>query len=128
MPKGARVGLVGPNGAGTSTLLRMVAGQIEPDTGLIALPRETPRARLTATIRSGLDTSERFVGCQFELSNSVSVKLRMRSRRHDLGTARIWKASATDCSDGPFSVASIIAVPARPARSRFVVSGTTKTD
>ena len=32
---------------------------------------------------------------------SVSVKLRMRSRRQDLGTARIWKASATDLLTAP---------------------------
>src|SRR2546422_401190 len=36
---GARVGLTGPNGAGQSALLRIIAGELEPDAGAVALPR-----------------------------------------------------------------------------------------
>src|SRR5881296_3557714 len=39
IPDGARVGLTGPNAAGKSTLLRIIAGQLEPDAGAVALPR-----------------------------------------------------------------------------------------
>src|SRR5947207_14570358 len=36
---GARVGLTGPNGAEKSTLLRIIAGEVEPDRGTVPLPR-----------------------------------------------------------------------------------------
>jgi ATPase subunit of ABC transporter with duplicated ATPase domains len=60
VPPGARVGLVGPNGVGKSTLLRLLAGTIEPDGGTITrsgavghLPQE-PEARLGETVRAYL--------------------------------------------------------------------------
>jgi ATPase subunit of ABC transporter with duplicated ATPase domains len=38
---GARIGVVGPNGAGKSTLLATLAGQLQPDTGTVALSPRT---------------------------------------------------------------------------------------
>lgn len=56
VPPGHRVGLVGENGVGKSTLLRLLAGQQEPDRGSIVRPddlgflhQETPYP-LTATV------------------------------------------------------------------------------
>ena len=43
LPAGARVGLVGRNGVGKTTLFRLIAGEVAPESGAIALPR---RARL----------------------------------------------------------------------------------
>jgi ATP-binding cassette subfamily F protein uup len=40
---GDRIGLIGPNGAGKSTLLAILAGQVEPDTGEVAV-RKRARA------------------------------------------------------------------------------------
>ena len=39
IPAGARFGMVGPNGVGKTTLLRMLAGQELPDGGVISRPR-----------------------------------------------------------------------------------------
>src|SRR4029079_331851 len=39
--EGDRIGLVGPNGGGKSTLLRVLAGTEEPDSGTVALRRMT---------------------------------------------------------------------------------------
>ena len=37
VPRGAIVGVIGPNGTGKTTLLKLVAGQLEPDAGRIEL-------------------------------------------------------------------------------------------
>jgi ATP-binding cassette subfamily F protein uup len=39
--EGDRIGLIGPNGSGKSTLLGILAGQIEPDSGNVAVRRHT---------------------------------------------------------------------------------------
>jgi len=39
--EGDRIGLIGPNGSGKSTLLGILAGQIDPDTGNVAVRKRT---------------------------------------------------------------------------------------
>src|SRR3954453_19545922 len=41
LQKGEKVGLVGPNGAGTTTLFRMITGEEQPDEGQVAVDRGT---------------------------------------------------------------------------------------
>ena len=41
VPTGGRVALVGANGSGKSTFLRMVAGEVDPDSGSINVPKGT---------------------------------------------------------------------------------------
>ena len=67
--RGERVGLLGRNGVGKSTLLKMMAGQLEPDEGIIArqqglrvayLTQETPQGltgAVAAVVADGLDAA-----------------------------------------------------------------------
>lgn len=59
-------------------------------------------------------------------SSDESARIRDSTRR--FGMARNWKARATESEGGPNSFDRMSAVPARFARSRFVVNGTTRTD
>lgn len=43
---GDRIALVGPNGMGKTTFLKMLSGEIEPDTGSVEISRETSIVRL----------------------------------------------------------------------------------
>src|SRR5256885_8568914 len=38
-PPGRRYGLTGPNGAGKTTFMKILAGDLEPDTGVISRPK-----------------------------------------------------------------------------------------
>jgi ATP-binding cassette subfamily F protein 3 len=51
-----RVGLVGRNGHGKTTLFRMVLGEIDPDAGTIAIPRNYRIGHLDQTVEFGCDT------------------------------------------------------------------------
>jgi ATP-binding cassette subfamily F protein 3 len=51
-----RVGLVGRNGHGKTTLLRMILGEIEPDTGTIAVPKRYRLGHLDQSIHFTRDT------------------------------------------------------------------------
>jgi len=53
----ARIGLVGPNGVGKSTVLRLLAGEEAPDAGVVAL--DPPRATVAISGRSPSAVSAR---------------------------------------------------------------------
>src|SRR5947209_4005855 len=38
-PPGRRYGLTGPNGAGKSTFMKILSGELEPDTGTVSRPK-----------------------------------------------------------------------------------------
>src|SRR5213082_2926144 len=38
-PPGRRYGLTGPNGAGKTTFMKILSGELEPDTGVVSKPR-----------------------------------------------------------------------------------------
>ena len=56
VPAGHRVGLVGRNGTGKTTLLRLIAGDLEPLTGAIDLPRNARIATLRQDAPDGPDS------------------------------------------------------------------------
>ena len=53
LPAGTKAGFVGRNGAGKTTLFRAIAGDISPDAGTVALPRNTRIGRVEQEAPSG---------------------------------------------------------------------------
>jgi ATPase subunit of ABC transporter with duplicated ATPase domains len=53
-PPGAKIGVVGPNGMGKTTLLKMILGEEQPDAGSIRVG-ETVRISYTDQMRAGID-------------------------------------------------------------------------
>ncbi len=46
LPEGARIGLVGRNGTGKTTLFRMIANELAPDTGELSIPKQVRMGRV----------------------------------------------------------------------------------
>jgi ATP-binding cassette, subfamily F, member 3 len=53
LPAGARVGLVGRNGTGKTTLFRIIAGELTPEQGEVRLPAKSRIGRLAQEARDG---------------------------------------------------------------------------
>ena len=53
LPAGAKAGLVGRNGSGKTTLFRLIAGEIGPESGVIAVPRNTRIGQVAQEAPSG---------------------------------------------------------------------------
>ncbi|WP_106396132.1 ABC-F family ATP-binding cassette domain-containing protein [Enhygromyxa salina] len=70
LSKGERLGVVGPNGCGKTTLLRVLTGQIEPAAGEVRLGKRTKIAFLEQS-RGGLDDDKSVFDNVGEGSNRV---------------------------------------------------------
>ncbi len=46
LPEGARIGLVGRNGTGKTTLFRMIADELQPDLGSLSIPKQMKMGRV----------------------------------------------------------------------------------
>jgi ATP-binding cassette subfamily F protein uup len=55
--RGDRVGLIGPNGSGKTTMLRLILGELEPDSGRVRLGRRTEISYFDQA-RRDIDTAE----------------------------------------------------------------------
>ena len=77
LQSGARMGLVGVNGSGKSTLFRIIAGQMEPDSGSVSLVKGTRVGMLTqdADIQSDL-TIQQELERVFEPVRAMEARMR----------------------------------------------------
>ena len=57
LPPNGIVGVIGPNGVGKTTLLRMITGQDQPDAGTIRIGK-TVRISYTDQMRAGIDPGQ----------------------------------------------------------------------
>ena len=56
IPEGHKVGLVGRNGTGKTTLLRLIAGELHPDDGSISFPKNARLANVSQEAPGGPET------------------------------------------------------------------------
>jgi ATP-binding cassette subfamily F protein 3 len=109
LPTGARVGLVGRNGVGKTTLFRLIANEISPESGSISVPRQTRMGRVEQEAPGGAQTLIDFV---LEADKERAALL----------------AEAEDAKD-PMRIAEIhtrlvdIDAHAAPARAASILSG-----
>ena len=72
--KGDRVGIIGPNGYGKSTLVRMICGQLAPDSGTVTHGD---------TVRIGYFSQESFIGSECEPTTKAIDYIRSISQEID---------------------------------------------
>ncbi len=80
VPDGARVGLIGRNGTGKSTLFRAIAGDIAPEHGSIALPA---RARIGRLPQEAPDGPERLIDLVLAADRERSALMAEAEAAHD---------------------------------------------
>ena len=56
LPPGARVGMIGRNGAGRSTLMNVIAGMLEPDDGSVDMPKDARMGYIAQEAPAGQDS------------------------------------------------------------------------
>ncbi|WP_158807317.1 ABC-F family ATP-binding cassette domain-containing protein [Beijerinckia sp. L45] len=61
LPEGARIGFVGRNGTGKTTLFKMIADELSPDTGSLTLPKQMRLGRVEQEAPGGPGTLIDFV-------------------------------------------------------------------
>ncbi len=61
LPEGARIGFVGRNGTGKTTLFKMIADELQPDTGSLSIPKQMKMGRVEQEAPGGPGTLIDFV-------------------------------------------------------------------
>ena len=75
--RGDRIGLIGPNGVGKTTLLRLLLGQLQPDNGTLRQGTNLQVAYFDQT-RAQLDPEARVVDCVGEGKETVTIGTQTR--------------------------------------------------
>jgi ATPase subunit of ABC transporter with duplicated ATPase domains len=85
VPSGWRIGLVGPNGVGKSTLLRVLAGELRPDSGTVEL---TPPSAVVGHLRQETErrAGETVVECLSRRTGVGGASDELRDATHALAT------------------------------------------
>ena len=85
LTSGDRAGLIGPNGTGKSTLLRIVAGLDSPDSGSVALARGTRIGFLQQELLVDVDGTVE-AHARGAASHLVELERELRAMEHELAT------------------------------------------
>jgi ATP-binding cassette, subfamily F, member 3 len=109
VPDGARVGLIGRNGTGKSTLFRAIAGDIAPEHGTIALPA---RARIGRLPQEAPDGPERLIDLVLAADRERAALLAEAEAAHDPHRIAEIQTRLTD-----------IGAHAAPARAAGILAG-----
>jgi lipopolysaccharide export system ATP-binding protein len=82
VPKGRVVGVLGPSGAGKTTLFRVIAGELVPSAGAVRLlERDVTRLPLWARARAGLGYVPQTPSILFDLSVEENIRSFERAAR-----------------------------------------------
>jgi ATP-binding cassette subfamily F protein 3 len=107
IPEGHKVGLVGRNGTGKTTLLRLIAGEIAPDDGSISYPRNARLAHVSQEAPGGPETLlETVLAAHTELA-ALSAEAETASDPHRLGEIHA-RLSDIDAHSAPARAARIL--------------------
>jgi len=109
IPDGARVGLVGRNGTGKTTLLNLVSGSLQPESGSLALNRGARLGRVEQEAPGGETTLLDFV-----LAADVERATLLEQAEHETDPARISEIQLRLTDIGAHSA---------PARAGAILSG-----
>jgi len=109
VPDGARVGLIGRNGTGKSTLFRAIAGDIAPEHGTIALPA---RARIGRLPQEAPDGPDRLIDLVLAADRERTALLAEAESAHDPHRIAEIQTRLAD-----------IGAHAAPARAAGILSG-----
>lgn len=108
IPDGHKVGLVGRNGTGKTTLLRLIAGEIHPDDGSISFPKSATLAHVAQEAPGGPQTLlEAVLACHAELA-ALSAEAETADDAHRIAEIHT-RLSDIDAHSAPARAARILA-------------------
>lgn len=108
IPDGHKVGLVGRNGTGKTTLLRLIAGEIHPDDGSIGFPKSATIAHVLQEAPGGHETLlETVLAAHSELA-ALSAEAETAEDPHRIGEIHT-RLSDIDAHSAPARAARILA-------------------